>query len=523
MEEGGDSIDVACTALILNGPPPPPSPPPPFLWVQGPKSSGKSTLVGKWCKEWNSSERATYDGEWRWESIEWGRGPGAPEERQLDGLPLRPSTPVALALFQAAGRHFGFDCERSGEVDTLFLVIDDVAGPGARDGPNEARWELLDALAAVEGHEMRHRMCIVATCNDGDEALVHSSIRRRFGTSVVELRLPTMEERVALLGGDLRLAARAHGLPAWQLRRPDFAEVADDLIAAQAATQRIVHTQAALAAPLHWADIGGNAEAKAELRRAAVWSAKRAAGARRFGIAPSRGILLYGPPGTGKTLLARAVATESNASFWAVDGASLIQAEVGESEKAVRTVFAQAAAAQPAVIFIDEFDALFGAKGGGRSGASVGHSARRLIGQLLGELDKAAREEHLVLLAATNRPWAIDASFLSAGRFARIIHIPPPDLDARRQILGIHLKKLPLGPTVSLDTLAAQCGGYSGADLAAVAAEATFCAVARVGGDPRAVSTVDAVDFEQAMRVTPRSISFVEEKKLREWSRRSNT
>jgi len=225
---------------------------------------------------------------------------------------------------------------------------------------------------------------------------------------------------------------------------------------------------------VRWEEVGGLEGVKRELRQAVEWPLKYPEVFSHASVKPPKGILLFGPPGTGKTLLAKAVATESEANFISVKGPELLSKWVGESEKAVREVFRKARTAAPAIIFFDEIDAIAPVRGGGYGDS---HVTERVISQLLTELDGIEELRNVVVIAATNRPDMVDPALLRPGRFDRVVHVPLPDRDARREILKIHFKGKPLAEDVDLDTVAGETEGYSGADLAAIANTATMIAI----------------------------------------------
>ncbi|AKT35859.1 AAA family ATPase, CDC48 subfamily [Pyrobaculum sp. WP30] len=258
---------------------------------------------------------------------------------------------------------------------------------------------------------------------------------------------------------------------------------------------------------VRWEDVGGLENVKQELREAVEWPLKYPERFKKFGLRPPKGILLFGPPGTGKTLLAKAVATESGANFIAVRGPEIFSKWVGESEKMVREIFRKARMAAPAVIFIDEIDALATARGlGGDSLVS-----ERVVAQLLAEMDGVKALENVVVIAATNRPDLVDPALLRPGRFDRIIYVPPPDFRARLEILLIHTKATPLAKDVDLEELARRTEGYSGADLELLVREATFLALRE---DINA-KEVSMRHFEEALKkvrpsVAPDMLKFYE-------------
>ena len=215
-----------------------------------------------------------------------------------------------------------------------------------------------------------------------------------------------------------------------------------------------------------WDQIGGLEDVKEELREAVEWPLKYPDLFAQLNASPPKGLLLYGPPGTGKTLLAKAVAHESESNFISVKGPELLNKFVGESEKAVREVFRKARQASPCIIFFDEIDSVAPVRG---SGGGDAHVTERVISQFLTEMDGLEELRNVVIIAATNRPDIIDSALLRPGRFDRLLFVPPPDLEARRQIFKIHTRKTPLAEDVNLDELAKRTDGYTGADIASVA------------------------------------------------------
>ena len=224
---------------------------------------------------------------------------------------------------------------------------------------------------------------------------------------------------------------------------------------------------------VRWEDIGGLQSIKDELEEAIEWPLKHADLFAEADVKPPKGILLYGPPGTGKTMIAKAVAATSEANFISIKGPELISKWVGESEKGVREVFRKARQAAPCVVFFDEIDAI--APRRGSSGDS--HVTERVISQLLTELDGLEDLKGVVVIAATNRPDIIDEALLRPGRFDRILEVPPPDKDARKQIFQIHTKKKPLDADVKLDRLVEMTDGMTGAEIAAIVNAAAMTAI----------------------------------------------
>jgi transitional endoplasmic reticulum ATPase len=224
-----------------------------------------------------------------------------------------------------------------------------------------------------------------------------------------------------------------------------------------------------------WEDIGGLQQVKEELAEAIEWPLKHADLFVEANVEPPKGIFLYGPPGTGKTMIAKAVAATSEANFISIKGPELISKWVGESEKGVREVFRKARQAAPCVIFFDELDAIAPRRGGGSEGDA--HVTERVISQMLTELDGLEDLKGVVVIGATNRPDIIDEALLRPGRFDRILEVPAPDKEARKQIFSIHTKKKPLDSDVNLDKLVETTEGMTGADVAALVNAAAMSAI----------------------------------------------
>jgi cell division protease FtsH len=239
-----------------------------------------------------------------------------------------------------------------------------------------------------------------------------------------------------------------------------------------------------------FADVAGVDEAKAELQEV-VEFLKDPKKYGRLGARVPKGVLLVGPPGTGKTMLARAVAGEAGVPFFSISGSEFVEMFVGVGAARVRDLFEQARRKAPAIIFIDELDALGRARGAGGFG---GHDEKeQTLNQLLVELDGFDPSTGLVLLAATNRPEILDPALLRAGRFDRVVLVDRPEKKGRLQILQVHAKKIRLAPNVDLEKIAALTPGFSGADLANLVNEAALLATRR-GAD-----AVTQEDFNQAI------------------------
>ena len=215
-------------------------------------------------------------------------------------------------------------------------------------------------------------------------------------------------------------------------------------------------------------DIAGLDQVKEQIRLKLLYPFTHPEIARQYNIHAGGGILLYGPPGTGKTLIARAVAGEIQAAFFAIKPSEIMSQWVGVAEQNIAKLFAEAEGYPLSVVFIDEVESLSPKRRS--SGSTV---MQRVVPQLLAELDGfEQRRNPLLLIGATNEPWAIDGAILRPGRLDRLIYVPPPDEAARQCILELNLEEVPLSEDVSLEEVAASTAGFSGADMAALAQRA---------------------------------------------------
>ncbi|MBI0534755.1 AAA family ATPase [Roseomonas sp. KE2513] len=259
-------------------------------------------------------------------------------------------------------------------------------------------------------------------------------------------------------------------------------------------------------------DIGGMGDAVDQVREMVELPLRHPELFQRLGIDPPKGVILHGPPGTGKTLLAKAVANESEASFFSIAGPEIMGSHYGESEQRLREIFQEAGKRAPSIIFIDEIDSIAPKREDAR-----GEVERRVVAQLLTLLDGLEPRQNVVVIAATNRVEAIDEALRRPGRFDREIIIGVPDQDGRRQVLAIHTRGMPLADDVDLDALARTTYGFVGADLSALAREAAMDSVRRVlpkinlrEGIPAEVLDAMQVcrnDFDNAMkRIQPSAL-----------------
>lgn len=224
---------------------------------------------------------------------------------------------------------------------------------------------------------------------------------------------------------------------------------------------------------VQWSDIGGSGGVKEVLGEVVEWPLKYPTLMKDLNVEPQKGILFYGPPGCSKTLTAKAIATSSGLNFIAVKGAELTSMYVGESERAVREVFRKARAAAPSIIFFDEIDSI------GSERDSAGTKGLNVLTTLLNEMDGIESLRGVLVLAATNKPEVLDPALLRPGRFDSLIYIAPPNEAARREILRIRTRSVPLADDVDIDTLAKETEGYSGAELVNICLEAARATMRR--------------------------------------------
>ena len=237
-------------------------------------------------------------------------------------------------------------------------------------------------------------------------------------------------------------------------------------------------------------DVAGAEEAKEELEEIKEFL-KSPEKFNKLGAKIPKGVLLVGPPGTGKTLLAKAVAGESKVPFFSISGSDFVEMFVGVGASRVRDLFKKAKDSSPAIIFIDEIDAVGRMRGAGLGG---GHDEReQTLNQLLVEMDGFEANQGVILMAATNRPDVLDPALLRPGRFDRQIIVDRPDLKGRTQILKVHSKEKPIAKNVDLETIAKQTPGFTGADLANLLNEAALLAARK------SKKTISKVDIENSI------------------------
>ncbi len=262
-------------------------------------------------------------------------------------------------------------------------------------------------------------------------------------------------------------------------------------------------------------DIGGLTEELQRIREIVELPLKHPELFRHLGIEPPKGIILYGPPGTGKTLIAKALANETGASFFTINGPEIMSKFYGESEARLREVFQEAEQRSPSIIFIDELDAI-----APKRGEVTGEVERRVVSQLLTLLDGLKSRGQVIVIGATNRIEAIDPALRRPGRFDREIRVGVPDRNGRKEIFQIHTRRMPLAQDVNLDELADITHGFTGADIAALCREAAMNALRRFLPKIDLEKTVIPAEVLEELKVSredfAQALTYVQPSALRE-------
>uniref|UniRef100_A0A0D9ZMP3 AAA+ ATPase domain-containing protein n=1 Tax=Oryza glumipatula TaxID=40148 RepID=A0A0D9ZMP3_9ORYZ len=449
-----------------------------------------------------------------------------------------PSGTGKKSMVRAVVREFQFLCinptlER-GRSSCERLLLKHIPRHHRVDQPREQGSRIVGQLLTLmdgKSSKLLPHLVVVASATRVDA--IESALRRpgRFD-SEIEVTVPTAEERFEILklytknlhlgecvdlqsvaascngyvGADLQAlcreaARRAYGrLSSSSESENVLTLIMEDLESAKSVAKNSVTRGVTKEIPaVSWDDIGGLKAVKKKLQQAVEWPIKHAASFDRLGISPIRGVLLHGPPGCSKTTLAKAAAHAAQASFFSLSGAELYSKYVGEGEALLRRTFQMARLASPSIIFFDEADAI-APKRTGPSGNSSGNATvgERLLSTLLTEMDGLELATGIIVLAATNRPNAIDAALLRPGRFDMVLYVPPPDAEGRYEILRIHTRKMPLGDDVDLWKVAERTELFTGADLEGLCREAGMAALRESLRSERFVC--DDIHFQAALR-----------------------
>lgn len=398
----------------------------------------------------------------------------------------------------------------------IFIDEIDAIAPKREEVTGEVeRRVVAQILALMDGLKERGKVIVIGATNRPDA--LDQALRRpgRFDREI-ELRVPDREGRMEILeihtramplsddvnisklaetthgfvGADLAALCREAAMNALRRVLPDIdlqeqriaPEILDklfvtsnDFIDSMKSISPSALREVFIEVPnVHWGDIGGLQELKESLKEVVEWPLSNISSFQRIGVQPSKGILLFGPPGTGKTLLTKAVATESKANFISVKGSEILSKWFGESERKIAEIFKKAKQASPCIIFFDEIDAIAPIRG---SAAGEPRVTERMVNTILSEMDGLEELRGVVVIGATNRPDLMDPALLRPGRFDEVVLVPPPDENARKEILRVHVGNMALDDDVKLKELAKKTEGYTGADIEVLCRKAGMIAL----------------------------------------------
>ncbi len=482
-------------------------------------------------------------------------GIDAPSGVLLRGPPGTGKTLIAKAVANEADAHFSsikgpevmskfygesekklreiFEEAKENSPAIIFIDELDSLAPKRGDGQGEVERRVVSQLLSLmDGLEARENVIVIAATNRPDD--IDEALRRpgRFDREI-EIGVPDRDGRKEIFQIHTRnmpleddvdldeLADITHGyvgadveavckeaamttlrrvLPGIDLEDDELnEELLDNLIVSMDDMKngvRLVEPSAmrevlVQTPKVSWDDVGGLDEIEDRLKEMVEWPLKNPESFKKMGIDVPKGLLLYGLPGTGKTLLAKAVANETNANFISIKGPEIFNKWVGESEKAIRKMFSKARQVAPCILFIDEIDSIAPKRGGSADSGS----SDRVVNQLLTELDGIESLEGVIVIAATNRPDIIDPAVLRPGRLDRHMYVPVPNKEARKKILEIHTKDMPLAEDVDLDKIASETENFVGSDIAHLCREAGMNALRK----DLESDEVTMEDFENAM------------------------
>ncbi|KAI8641023.1 P-loop containing nucleoside triphosphate hydrolase protein [Parasitella parasitica] len=414
----------------------------------------------------------------------------------------------------------------------LFIDEIDALTPKRDNAQSHENRMVAQLLTLMDGIESRGRLVIVGATNRPNS--IDPALRRpgRFDREI-HMEPPSVMDRLALLKAQTAKLPLDSSVDMETLASMTNGYVAADINsmcreAAMSAVQRaskekdpkvivgMVDFKLAFAAigpsmtrgfqvqvdQMKWDDVGGLEDVKKRLKQAVEWPLLYKESFHRLGLKPPRGILLYGPPGCSKTTLVKVIASSANVSFLSINGAQLYSPFVGDSEKAVRTIFQKARASAPAIIFLDETEAIVGKRNLGDGGSSGDSVQERLLSTLLNEMDGVENAESILVVGATNRPDMLDAALMRPGRFDQALYVPPPDEKARLEILKIHTKHMPIDANVDLLDIAKRTKYYTGADLQNVCREAAMVTLRSINTG----ANVTMSDFNKSVSTIPPSL-----------------